>query len=334
MNVSNTTWHLQQQQQLFEPGLDVVVKSIYVILSLFGVVCNYIACLLFCKDKTMRKPFNMILFNLSLADMMACLAIQPYVWIDYAFIGAHDKISDFLCVISYGIFFFVSFSAVNIFSLSAVTIHRYLSIVRGYRGWFLTSTTFAKTFCVFTWLIGAAIHIPTAMSHKYNIKESVCRIEWSNGFNARLFSLFVTASFGGVPLLLMIICYVSLIVHIWKRSATASGTNIAAARARKGVTILLGLLIVTFFLGWSPLGLVWILGRALNYFGNGVEGEYERQRWLRISLVFALLNSVIDPFIYVYSSTKYRNGLKMLFCWKEGRRNGVAPREEIALRSL
>ena len=280
----------------------------------------------------MRKPFNIILLNISIADMMACFAAQPYVWIDYAVIQAHQNLSEFFCAISFGVVLLMTFCCTTTLNLCGVTVLRYVSIVWDYRGYFVESKKFMMCLCVLTWIAGISINIPQSISHRYNNKVSICYMDWPEEVNVGLFILVTVVVFGILPLLLMLICYVSLAAHIWRRSIISSQTNIAAYRARKSVTILLGLLILAFVLCWAPFVTILILGRALNYFSDGVKDELERQRRLRIALIFVVFNSFLDPFIYVFSAMEYRKALKKLIDCFWRRKDAVIIQRDIALR--
>ena len=309
----NKSGNFVVQRQLFDATVSKAITAVYTTVSVMDIASNLLICLLFCKNKTLRKPFNILLLNLSLADMASALAIQPFVWIDFTKLE-NDRDTGFLCASSLGLLFFMSCGLTNILTLSAVTVIRYLGIVRNYQGNIVTSNSVIIKYCIMTWVIGAGTNIPNGLSFKYNKREAICYRQWPDGINGKLYSMLTTLIFMIIPIVLMISCYFALALHIWKRSTEADGSNVAAVRARKSVAVLLGFLILAFIVCWSPFFTIWILGRALNYFPKGVEGEYERQRWLRVGMIFALFNSLLDPFIYAYSSLEYRKGLANLLC--------------------
>ena len=297
-------------RQLFDPTVAGAINSVYMTLSLLDIISNLLVCCLFYKDKALRKPFNVLLLNLSLADIVSALTIQPYVWIDFAKIDrGSGELAGFLCASSVGLMFFLSSGLTNILTLCAVTVMRYSGIVKNYQGKIMTSNTLIARYCMLTWLVGIGTNIPNALSFKYNHEQAICYRQWPSGINGNLYSMLTTLVFMIIPIVLMISCYCSLALHVWRRSNNDPGSNIAAKRARKSVTVLLGFLILAFIICWSPFFTTWILGRALNYFPKGAEGELRRQRWLRVAMIFALLNSSLDPFIYAYSSIEYRKSL-------------------------
>ena len=289
------------------------IDAIYITLSVADIFFNSLICLLIYKDTSMRKPFHILLLNLSLTNILSALAIQPYIWIDFSKLRG-NSMARFQCAISVGLAFFAPCGVANVLTLSAITVIRYLSIVKNHQGRLITSSTIVANLCIMTWVIGAATNIPNGLSFQYSKIEAICYRRWPKGINGSLYSLLTALIFGLLPIVLAVICYTALVAHVWKRSIEDPGRNIAAVRARKKVTILLGLLLLTLILCWSPVISLWVLGRAFGYFPNDRGGEYRRQRLLRISTIFALLNCTLDPFIYIFSCPEYRKGIKKLIC--------------------
>ena len=296
-------------RQLFGGTVSRAIDATYVTVSFVAIICNTLICLLFYKDKSLRKPFHIHLLNLALSNLLAAITIQPYIWIDFTKIGGNSAAS-FLCASSVGLVFFMTSALANVLTLSAITVMRYLSIVKNYQGRIVRSKTIAVCFCAMTWMIGIATNIPNGMSFQYNEVEAICYRKWPKGMNSSLYIVLTTLVFGLVPTVFTIACYAALVFHIWKRSIDVPGRNIAAVRARKRVAILVGLLILALILCWSPIICLWVLGRTFHFFSEGADDEYERQRWLRIFTLFCLVNSVLDPFIYIYSCSEYREGIK------------------------
>ena len=311
MNTTFANGTFGEKRRLFSPTATSIINAIYVSTSIAVIVCNMLVVVLFCKDKQMRKPFHILLLNISLTDLFSAVAIQPYVWIDFDDIPLPGH-APLLCAISVGLMLLLACSITNILTLSAVTVLRYLGVVKEYQGHLFKSKRCCIAFCLLAWLTSILTRIPGALSFSYNHKEGICYRDWPRHINGRWYSILTTFFFLMAPFLLMAGTYALLVQHIWKRSRVTNGSNQIALRARRGVAVLLGLLLLTNVVCWFPFSMVWIMGRAFHYFANGIEGEYERQRWLRIAMIFALFNSVLDPFVYVFSSSEYRDRLLKL----------------------
>ena len=309
----NNSGNVGAYRPFFDSRVRRTIDSVYITLSVADIIFNSIMCFLFYKDKSLRKPFHILLLNLSLVDMSSAFTIQPYIWIDRTKTG-NSSVSEFLCASSAGLVFFLTSLVVNILTVWAVAVIRYLSIVRNYQGRIVTSNTITISFCVFTWIIGAATNIPNGLSFQYNKFEAICYRKWPKGINRRAYTLLASMLLGMLPTFHVIICCTALVIHIWKRSFEAPGQNIAAVRARKKVAILVGLLTFTLILCWTPLSSIWMLGEVFDYFPKGLDGDYEKQRLQRVLAIFALLNSILDPFIYILSCSEYRKGIQKFIC--------------------
>ena len=313
----NSSWNTSVHRQLFDLPLTTTIDAVYITISVAGIIFNSIICLLFHKDKSLRKPFHILLLNLSLANMFSAFAVQPYIWIDFTKLGGNSA-ARFLCAISVGLVFFMTSGLTTLLTLLAITVFRYLGIVRSYQGRLVTSKSIAASICVMTWLVGALSNVINGLSFQYNENEAICYRSWPKEVNVNLYSWLTTLFFALTPILTTVVCYIALAIYVWKKSFEAPEQNIAAVRARKRVTILVGFLILALTICWFPLMSVWILGKTFRHLFEGPDGEYKKQRLQRVTTIFALFNSVLDPFIYIFSSPEYREGIaKLIFAkWR------------------
>ena len=312
MNNTSLLTAVNTHRELFSANITIFLNILYTILSVAGVLNNLITILVFCRERTLRRPFNIILLNLFVADMMYSLTMQSYIWIDFTKIEQRGKVAGFMCAISIGMIAPLVCMTANCLSLAAITVMRYLSIVRNYNGILVTSKNFIKGFCVFSWLTGVVAMMPSALSLKYNHGENICYREWPKGINGIAYSAVTTTLFLLSLLLVMTVSYIMLAFHIWKRSLNSSLRDSVAERTKKSVSVLLGLLILAVVLCWTPFFLIWFFGRTLDYFPKNTDGEFKRHRWMRVAMIFAICNPVLDPLIYAYSSSEYRTGLRRL----------------------
>ena len=323
MNNTSLLKAVNKHRELFSANITTLLNTLYAILSIAGVLNNFIVILVFSRERTLRRSFNIILLNLFVADMTYTITMQSYIWIDFMKITQHGKVANFMCAISIGMVAPMVCMTANSMSLVAITVLRYLSIVRNYSGILVTSKSLIIGFCVFSWLTGVAAMMPGALSLKYNHDETICYREWPEGINSAVYSAVTTSIFFVATLLIMMVFYMMLVLHIWGRSLNSSIRDSVAERAKKSVSILLGLLILAVVLCWTPLFMIWFLGRTFDYFPNNADGEFKRQRWLRVAMIFGISNSVLDPLIYAYSSSEYRTGLRKLF--RPCNRNRLSP---------
>ena len=323
MNNTSFLKATHKQRELFSANIAIFLNILYMILSIAAVFNNFIVILVFCRERKLRRPFNIILLNLFVTDMTYTLAMQSYIWIDFTKIKQGGTVAGFMCAISVGLTIPMMCMAVNCLSLAAITVLRYLSIVRNYNGILVTSKNFVIGFCVLSWQTGVIVMMPSALSFKYNHDETICYREWPEGVNSTIYSAVTTIVFFLVFLLIMIASYILLAFHIWKQSMNSSLRGSVAERTKKSISVLLGLLILAVIICWTPLSMVWLLGRTFDHFPKNTDGEFKRQRWLRVAMIFGIANPALDPLIYAYSSSEYRTGLRKLF--RHCTRNAISP---------
>lgn len=309
MNSSNGLEAAVAKRHLFDPAATVAIDALYTLMTVVGTTCNVAVLIMFCKCKDMRRPYDIFLSNISLANVLSAFSIQPYIWIDVSQINQTGYVARFICAASVGLVFFMTCAVSNSLTLCAITVLRYLTVVKGYSGGMVRSRRLSLGMCIFAWFAGALTRIPGVLSFQYSEKESVCYREFPAYINGRLFATIIAIILMLIPYCLMAVTYIWLALFIWKRSAATDGTNIVASRARRSITALIGFLLVTHAICWAPFFLIWTMGRSFEFFSRGIDGEYNRQRWLRIAMIFALLNSVLDPFMYAFSIPKYRTGI-------------------------
>ena len=326
--MNNTTFKkvTHKERELFSANITMFLNALYMILSVGGVLNNFIAILVLCRERTLRRPYNMILLNPFVADMIYSLTMQSYIWIDFTEIKQRGKAAGFMCAISIGMIAPMICMTANCMSLVAITVLRYLSIVHNYSGILVTSKNFIIGYCVLSWQTGVVVMMPSALSLKYNHEEAICYRQWPEGVNSTIYSAVTTSVFFLAFLLIMMVFYMKLVLHIWTRSLNSSIRDSVAERTKKSVSVLLGLLILAVIVCWTPLFTIWFVGRTFDYFPKNTDGEFKRQRWLRVAVMFAICNPVLDPLCYAYSSSEYRAGVRKLF--RHCTNNRLSPRND------
>lgn len=315
MNNSSSSSNDERHRELFSPIAGTLISATYAVISSAGFLNNILVVVVFCRERGLHRTVNFLLFNLFVADLVMTLSIQPYIWLDFTRINLDGMLGGLFCAATVGLILPTVCLLVSAMTLFTVTLLRYAIVVRNYRGVFTTSIRFMKAFSIFTWIVSIAIATPGALSFRYDRKETICYRQWPRGVNAKLYSAITTNIFLCGLLTSMIICYMALAFHVWKHGKRLALSHSAIGRSRKRIISRLGLLILAVIVCWCPWFMVWFLGRTLNYFSADTDGEFQRQRWLRVAMLFAVFNPVLDPLIYAYTSSEYRIGIRNLWAY-------------------
>lgn len=310
-NTTVTNGSQSQVDEVFPSHVDNVIQGIYVIITLTGICGNSLVLYLVLAKRVERSTFSLLLANLSFADLVADISLYPYVFIDLRGFNVNEFQGSVLCNFTIGLTIFFTCTAVSLFTLTTISINRCISINHPLRFEWQQSRQCVLYFIPFTWLIGIITLTPNFISFSYKKDLGICRRQWPQGINGSLYSL-LTAFFGLiVPIMVLILTFFSTLKSL--RVRVYNSTTLPALRNSRRKTIrLLGWLILVFSICWVPFFCYWFLSRATDIFDNGYEGDFQRMRVIRLTILFASMNTAIDPIMYALFSEQYRGALRRL----------------------
>uniref|UniRef100_A0A5K3F8X3 G_PROTEIN_RECEP_F1_2 domain-containing protein n=1 Tax=Mesocestoides corti TaxID=53468 RepID=A0A5K3F8X3_MESCO len=170
---------------------------------------------IFLRDPHIRSVTNVFICNLSIADLLVTIFVEPLTLLQNIFVGWHWGATTCWCVpYLQGI----SVCASSL-SLLVIAFDRYLAVCFPMKR--LIRRGLAKKIIAVIWLISAALFIPWACF--YRLTEGpdggfYCREFWPSVTADRAFFLgVVTLLVYTAPLLFMAYCYCSIIFRIWMR---------------------------------------------------------------------------------------------------------------------
>eukprot|EP00794_Sanderia_malayensis_P013848 gene13849-15296_t len=310
-NNSNSTIAAAQiilRPEIFEEPTKTVLQTLFVLVSIVGTISNCFVLLLIFKTKQLHTPLNFLLANLSLADLIGGLSIYSYVFLDVSRTSIRGYKADILCVLSTGLIIFFTCSVESILTLCAISISRFLTIKFPMKQNLKLTKTRSTYFIVASWIASILLLIPTGLCFKYEAKTGYCYRYKRPGINMRLYSLATTVFGTVLPLTTMSLTYIAAWRQLWSESSKqVQDARRGTSGTRKKVMVLLGLLIVTYVLCWSPFYIYWIMIPLLKYYPNTAEGRIKIFRFHTIVMLFGLCNSTIDPILYTLQGQQFRH---------------------------
>ena len=311
-NIDQTTQFIDVE--ILPIGVHWLLNSLMVIATLLGFIGNGLVCHFFATKSIRLKPFNMLLLNLSIADILADIFAYPQIFVDLKMLRQFSsKTADVLCAFTIGITPFAMVTYVSVFTLTYISLNRYVFIRYPMRTRWFKSKRNTTYFVGATWLFSIGYLIPNAFAFKYNAKYAVCYRVWPENFNG--FAWTVIGTFFGLvlPIVTMILAFTATMRHFRKKPMLPNEDASVLAKKR-GAVVLLGFLILAFFVCWGPSFIYLTLSLAVrSIWPPGVEGEYIRMRIIRVVFLIALSNSVADPFIYAYRNPEFRTCFTAFF---------------------
>uniref|UniRef100_A0A8D0BBC3 G-protein coupled receptors family 1 profile domain-containing protein n=1 Tax=Salvator merianae TaxID=96440 RepID=A0A8D0BBC3_SALMN len=210
----------EEDADFFEIGIENIVSLVvFGLIFALGVVGNslVITVLARCKPGKPRSTTNIFILNLSIADLAYLLFCVPFQSIVYAL--PSWVLGTFICKFTH--YFFTVSMLVSIFTLSAMSVDRYVAIVHSRRSSSLRVSRNALFGVGVIWLLSIAMASPVAHHQHivHTVNKTFCWEAWPNLQHKKVY-VFCTFVFGYlIPLLLISFCYaklynVRLLVHL------------------------------------------------------------------------------------------------------------------------
>ncbi|CAG9579729.1 unnamed protein product [Danaus chrysippus] len=292
---------------------------------LLAVIGNTLVIWIVLAHRRMRTVTNCFLVNLAVADLlMATLNGAPnFVFL----VTAHWPFGSVTCTAS-------NFTAnltvsAGVFTLVAITVDRYVAIVKPLQHRLSRSMARAALFSV--WFASALLALPSLLysdtyTKKYvNGEREICFIRWPDGSyptSRTDYYNFVTflCSYNLIFLAVTYVAPMSVMVWAYARMSSAlRGRTIGecthhqmqVVRSKRKVVRMFVLVVMVFALCWLPYHAYFVLvyhhqSLASSPFAQHI---YLAFYWL------AMANSMFNPLIYYWMSNKFRIYFKLVLCW-------------------
>ncbi|KAL0177467.1 hypothetical protein M9458_026361 [Cirrhinus mrigala] len=281
-----------------------VLPPILIIELLLGLPGNVLALLIFSKTFRTWRANVMFLVNLVLSDFLLLISL-PFR-IDNFVRGENWIFEDAWCRIN--LFMLSVNRSASIAFMTAVAVDRYFKVAYPHHKINYMNTKQAAIVACFIWAVVISLRTPLLASTLLSKGEnkSLCR-SFSNYGNPTLgiqvhMAVFVLEFF--LPLLLMIFCSVRIACILRTRQMDKDRKG---KRAIRTVLVIVGIFVLCFF----PSIASGLTALYLKKLGKEYCDAYTlTSQFFSMSIAFTYLNSALDPVIYCFSSSIFRNYLK------------------------
>ena len=210
------------------PGIPEYLQTSFTILYTFVVIIaiggNGIVCYLVYAYKRMRTIPNYFIVNLAISDIIMAIFCIPFTFVANIMLNKWP-FGDLMCpIVSYLQIVSVFLSA---FTLTAMSLDRYIVIVHPFRGRITTRNTMFVILVI--WLLSLSVPIPTlfrARVEYYSNTSGVCLELWDNddtGRNAYSLGILILHYFA--PLVVLLFCYSTIGYNIWLKNIQGDERN-------------------------------------------------------------------------------------------------------------
>ncbi|XP_069003345.1 galanin receptor type 1b [Embiotoca jacksoni] len=251
------------------------------------------------------SPTNIFVLNLSVADLSFLIFCVPlhatiYSLPEWVFGG-------FLC--KFGHFFTTVTMLVSIFTLVAMSVDRYIAVVRSKDSACVRSRRNALGGLCVIWTLSVVCSVPVAQhqiltSHPNAPNSTFCWENWS-GPSRHSYKVSVLVLGYLLPLLLISCCYSKVLCHLHKKMKNMSKKSERSKR-KTAQTVLL--VITAFSLCWLPHHIIamWVEFGSFPLTDTSFAFRI-------VSHCLSYGNSCVNPVLYAFLSENFRKACRQVF---------------------
>ncbi|NXJ17622.1 GALR1 protein, partial [Dicrurus megarhynchus] len=293
---------------LFGIGIEnVITLIVFGVIFTLGVLGNTLVITVLARSKPgkRRSTTNIFILNLSIADLaylLFCIPFQSTVYVLPTWV-----LGAFICKFIH--YFFTISMLVSIFTLSAMSVDRYVAIVHSRRSSALRVPRNAMLGVGLIWALSFAMASPVAhhqrIFHRETSNQTFCWEFWPNPRHKKVY-VICTFVFGYLlPLLLISFCYAKVLNHLHKKWRNMSKKS-EASKKKTAQTVLV--VVVVFGISWLPHHVIHLWAEF------GVFPLTQASFLFRVTAhCLAYSNSSVNPIIYAFLSENFRKAYKQVF---------------------
>ncbi|XP_078257656.1 galanin receptor type 1b [Rhinoraja longicauda] len=290
----------------------VIVPVIFGVIFLLGVTGNTLVLVVLgrAKSRRARSTTNVFILNLSIASiafLTFCVPFEATIYTlpDWIF-GA------FLCKTVH--YFKMVTMLVSICTMAAMSVDRYIAVVRSKRPSCGGTTRNARVGVALTWLLSLLVAVPVAQhqtllaGHHGAPNNSFCWDVWQNKPQERVYKVGILVIGYLLPLLLICYCYAKILIHLHKKMRNVSKKS---KRSKKKTAQTVMLVVATFVLSWLPQHIITMWAQFGCFPITDASFAF---RIISHCMVYG--NSCINPIIYAFLSENFRKACHQVFVCK------------------
>nr|XP_033785398.1 galanin receptor type 1 [Geotrypetes seraphini] len=300
-------WPPAEDEPFLGIGLDnFLILVVFGLIFALGVLGNSLVITVLARSKPgkARSTTNIFILNLSVADLaylLFCIPFQSTVYVLPTWV-----LGAFLCKSVH--YFYTLSMLVSIFTLSAMSVDRYVAIVHSRRSSSIRVSRNALAGVGLIWALSVAMASPVAYNQRLIHRVGNLTFCWEQWASLRHKKIYVVCTFVFgylLPLLLISFCYAKVLNHLHKKLRNLSKKS-EASKKKTAQTVMV--VVVVFAISWLPHHVIHLWA------------EFGIFPLTPASFVFRIVahcltysNSSVNPIIYAFLSENFRKAYKQVF---------------------
>lgn len=295
------------------------IVAILSILAIIDIIGNSLVCVVITRNSDMRTPFNYLLVNLAVADMMVAVFFAPFHIFIHTFSHPDGVLGRVLCSLVTGGGFAWVGGACSAFTLVVIAVERYYAVNYPHGNKGKLTNAKLKVIIPASWIFAIIMESPGFLSSDYNTTLSICTLAFPDEWMGKAFSVVWFLVFGGLPIPLMATFYSTVVYNLWfKRNDQneISYQQQGVLKIRKRVTLTAVTVSIIFSICWMTDAVIFLL----SY--HSTTSSPSDVTWA-IAAVMILFNSAINPFVYALINERFREKIKRLIGYRFRPKNQI-----------
>lgn len=282
-----------------------VVQVFLGVTSLLALLGNGLVCLAIMRNREiLRSAYNTFLFSLAITDMLTgiCILATPTLVIDGdSFPVLTGVAGELFCRLVFSQYFVYALSKVSVFTVTAMSLERWYSIVRPlhYRLKFKRKRIY--TYLVFVWLLGFGSVAFIPVGRVYISSSNQCVWSWAPFHRELLITLYPFLTFFAPS---AIACLTLLHIYFVLKRSRLRQTGTRNSRTKKQLLRMCSIVVIMLTLCWLPNQLYYALS-AYNITTLETPFHY-------FTTVLAMSNSSFNPWVYCFANRQIKRSILSL----------------------
>ncbi|XP_054263186.1 tachykinin-like peptides receptor 86C isoform X1 [Macrosteles quadrilineatus] len=296
----------------------VVWSSVFAIMLLVATGGNSIVMWIVLAHRRMRTVTNYFLVNLSVSDLM--MALLNCIFNFIFMLNSHWPFGSFYCTVNN---FVANVTvAASVFTLVAISIDRYMAIVRPLQHRMSRCT--ARAAIAVIWIASALLAFPCLLYSSTMVKRyrngqtrTVCYMMWPDGrypfsMAEYVYNLVFLSLTYLVPVVAMAVCYTLMGRELWGSKSIGEQTQrqLDAIKSKRKVVRMFIIVVTIFALCWLPYHGYFIYA----YHNNSVAASKYVQHIYLFFYWLAMSNAMVNPLIYYWMNNRFRVYFRQIIC--------------------
>lgn len=297
-----------------------IFAALYTIVVIIGIIGNSFVIAVVRKNKSMQTTTNILLVNLAVGDIVTLLWC-PRLY-SFSLLRHHPSglVGDYLCKLFTGNAVVGVAITSSILTLTILALERYHALVKPMDIRRRLNREDIGKAIGFLWVMAFLTRIPDFVGNIYSniYKKCICPFSLEFVKQNDIHVICTVVFLGVLPFLVISFCYVEIIKGIYFSNTVMPeqpGFRENNAKSRKKLARLLVSITAAFYICYLPYGAFWFYMVSVEE-KVIVRFQAELSSVLKATELLVVCSSSLNPILYAFQSSNYREGFKNVCCIK------------------